>query len=326
MNELLLEVKNLKKYFPVTQGILFKKVKAHVHAVDGISFHMANNETFCLVGETGSGKTTTAKLIVQLLEPTTGEINFEGINLASLTYEQLRQLRRRMGMIFQDPFSSLDPRKSVANIIGEPIAIHKVLEKEEKSEKIMQLLEEVGLAPEHANRYPHEFSGGQRQRIAIARALSLNPSLVIADEPVSALDVSVQAQILNLMQDLQDEYGLAYLFITHDLSVVKHIGHRVGVMYAGKLLEVAPTKELFDNPLHSYTEALLSAIPIPDPEIMAERKRVVLRGEIPSPLTPPSGCRFHTRCPNARKECMDREPGLIEISEKHWVACHTHAS
>ena len=320
MSEPLLGVKELRKLFPVTRGVVSRKTLGYVHAVDGTSFSIDRKKTLSLVGESGSGKTTIGKLIIRLLEPTSGEIHFDGQNISHASKKELRRARRKMGMIFQDPFSSLDPRKTIASIIGEPLLIQGI-PKHQRNNGVLELIEQVGLNSEHINRYPHEFSGGQRQRIAIARALALNPSLVIADEPVSALDVSVQAQIINLMRDLQNDSDLSYLFISHDLSVVKHISDEVAVMYLGKILEKAD-KDLFSNPKHPYTQALLSAVPIPNPHLMANRERIRLKGGVPSPLNPPSGCRFHPRCIYARPKCSEEEPELLEINEKHHVACH----
>ncbi len=294
IGDIILEVKHLKKHFPITKGFIFQKQVGAVKAVDDISFFIRKGETLGLVGESGCGKTTTGRVILRLMEATSGEAHFEGRNIFGLSKEELRRMRRNMQIIFQDPYSSLNPRMTVGDIIGEPLEIHNLARGKDKVRRVQELLEVVGLSPYHANRYPHEFSGGQRQRIGIARALAVNPKLIICDEPVSALDVSIQAQVLNLLQELQREFGLTYLFIAHDLSVVKHISDRIAVMYLGKLVEVAPTFELFSNPMHPYTEALLSAVPIPDPGM--RRERIVLPGDVPSPVNPPSGCRFHTRC------------------------------
>ncbi|WP_236777806.1 dipeptide ABC transporter ATP-binding protein [Anoxybacter fermentans] len=316
----LLEVKNLKKHFPIKGGIFGKQVGS-VKAVDGVSFYIKDGETLGMVGESGCGKSTTGRLILRLIEPTEGEVIFEGKNILTFNKKQMREMRRKMQIIFQDPYASLNPRMTVGNIIGEAIEIHKLAKtKQEKEERVQQLLEQVGLTRAHANRYPHEFSGGQRQRIGIARALAVNPKLIICDEPVSALDVSIQAQVINLMQDLQQKLGLTYLFIAHDLSVVKHISDRVAVMYLGKIVELAETNELYDNPKHPYTQALLSAIPIPDPTI--KRERILLEGDVPSPINPPGGCRFHTRCPYAKDICKEEEPVFKDKGNQHFVACH----
>jgi oligopeptide transport system ATP-binding protein len=315
----LIEVKNLKKYFPAGGG-LFGAGSDTVKAVDDVSFSIRRGETFGLVGESGCGKSTTGRCILRLIEPTAGEVNFEGQDLLALEARSLRQLRREMQIIFQDPYASLNPRMQVGEIIAEPLLIHRVGKGKERKHRVVELLELVGLKPEHAARYPHEFSGGQRQRIGIARALALNPKFIVCDEPVSALDVSVQAQVVNLLQDLQEQLGLTYLFISHGLSVVEHISTRVGIMYLGKLVEVAPSEAIFRNPLHPYTRALLSAIPIPDPE--ARRERLPLKGEIPTALKPPSGCRFRTRCPLAIPVCAEDEPPLVEVEKDHLVACH----
>jgi len=319
-NNLLLEVKNLKKYFPVRGGIL-SKVIGYVQAVDEISFDIKGGETLGLVGESGCGKTTTGRTIIRLLEPTAGKVDFEGENIFELSKEELRKARRNIQIIFQDPFGSLNPRMTVGDIVGESLTIHKIVKnKKEKDERVKHLLETVGLNAGHIRRYPHEFSGGQRQRIGIARALALNPKLLICDEPVSALDVSIQAQVINLLEDLQEKFKLTYLFIAHDLSVVKHISDRVAVMYLGKIVELTSTLELYDNPQHPYTEALLSAVPIPDPTL--ERQRIVLEGDVPSPFKPPTGCRFHPRCRYVLPICSQEEPKLFDIQDEHYVACH----
>ena len=319
----LLRVKNLKKYFPIRGG-LFSREVARVHAVDDISFDVMRGETMGLVGESGCGKSTTGRCILRLIEPTAGEVWFEDKNVTTLGKSDLRALRRDMQIIFQDPYASLNPRMTVGSIIGEAMIIHKLAKsKREREEKVVHLLETVGLASDHLRRYPHEFSGGQRQRIGIARALAVSPKLIVADEPVSALDVSIQAQVVNLLEDLQKQFNLTYIFIAHDLSVVEHISTRVAVMYLGKIVEIAPGKELYANPKHPYTEALLSAVPIPDPTL--KRKRIILEGDVPSPINPPSGCRFHTRCPIRVPSCSENEQVLKEISPGHWVACQVRA-
>ena len=320
--EALVEVRNLKKHFPIRKGIL-SRIAGQVQAVDGISFTIAKGEILGLVGESGCGKTTAGRLIVKLIEPTAGEILFEGQDIAPVVGGALRAMRRNMQIIFQDPYASLNPRMTVGEIIGEPLHIHGIAHGKEIAERVTHLLQTVGMEPFYGTRYPHEFSGGQRQRIGIARALALNPKLIVCDEPVSALDVSIQAQVINLLEDLQAQFKLTYLFIAHDLSVVKHISNRVAVMYLGKIVETAPTQDLFRQPLHPYTEALLSAVPIPDPTI--ERKQIVLKGDVPSPINPPSGCHFRTRCPYAEGICSAEEPPLLELSPSHWVACHVVA-
>ncbi len=320
-NDLLVEVKNLRKFFPVRTHFLSRE-KLFVQAVNNVSLTIKRGETLGLVGESGCGKSTLGRLILRLEEPTAGEIYFEGENILQFKAERLRQMRRQMQIIFQDPYSSLNPRKTVGSIIGEPLVIHKIGTKKEQEERVRYLMEVVGLRPEHINRYPHEFSGGQRQRIGIARALALNPKLIIADEPVSALDVSIQAQVLNLLEDLQDEFHLTYLFIAHDLSVVEHISDRVAVMHLGRIAELAKSGDLYSNPKHPYTQALLSANPIPDPTLA--RKRVILQGEVPSPINPPPGCNFHTRCPQRFEPCDKAVPELKEIEPDHWVACYLY--
>ncbi len=320
--DVLVEVNNLKMHFPVTSGLLFQREVAQVKAVDGISFSIRKGETLGLVGESGCGKTTAGRCILQLYKPTEGEVIFEGTDLTKLGTRQMRQMRRQMQVIFQDPFSSLNPRMTAGDIIGEPLVVHGLVKNnQEKREKVRQLLDNVGLHPYMADRFPHEFSGGQRQRIGVARALSVDPKLIVCDEPVSALDVSIQAQVINLLEDLQQQYDLTFLFIAHDLSVVRHISDRVAVMYLGKIVEIADRNEIYQNPLHPYTRALLSAVPIPDPVIDAQRERIILSGEVPSPLNPPSGCVFHPRCPNPTKECAEGsiEMGLIEAEPGHWV-------
>lgn len=318
--ERLLEIKNLKKYFPVKAGV-FRRTVAHVKAVDDISFHINKGETLGLVGESGCGKSTAGRTILRLLEATEGEITFEGQNLLKLDKRELREMRKEMQIIFQDPYASLNPRMTVADIVGEPIDIHGLAaNKKERNERVTEILDTVGLGTEYMKRYPHEFSGGQRQRIGVARALAVDPSLIIADEPVSALDVSIQAQVINLMQDLQKDFSLTYLFIAHDLSVVKHISDRVAVMYLGKLVEVADKQKLFDDPKHPYTQSLLSAIPVADPTYKSDR--IILEGDVPSPVNPPSGCRFHPRCPYAMEICSEVEPEYKDYGEGHYAACH----
>ena len=315
----LLSVRGLKTYFPITRGVL-SRVVGHVRAVDDVSFDIYAGETLGLVGESGSGKTTVGRSVLRLIEPTAGQLLFEGRDLRQLHGEDLRRLRREMQIIFQDPYSSLNPRMTIGAIVGEPLTIHKIGAKSGRESRVRELLDVVGLNPRHVKRYPHEFSGGQRQRIGIARALALNPKLIVCDEPVSALDVSVQAQVINLLQDLQDRLGLTYLFIAHDLSVVEHISTRVAVMYLGKIVELAEAATLYKNPLHPYTQALLSAVPVPDPEM--RRKRQLLEGDIPNPANPPAGCRFHTRCPVAVERCKVEEPAMEERAPGHLVACH----
>jgi len=322
-NDVLMEVRNLKKHFPISGGGIISRTVGHVKAVDGVSFSIRRGETLGLVGESGCGKTTMGKVILRLQEATDGQVIFEGKNIFDLNREEMRKARREMQIIFQDPYASLNPRMTVGEIIGEPLEIHGVARGAEKSKRVQQLLDVVGLASFHARRYPHEFSGGQRQRIGIARALALNPKLIVCDEPVSALDVSIQSQVLNLLEDLQKEFNLTYLFIAHGLSVVKHVSDRVGVMYLGKMMEISPGAELYGNPLHPYTEALMSAIPIPDPTV--RRERIVLEGDVPSPVNPPKGCRFHTRCryqSQVGEKCKTEEPPLVNLGNDHWVACH----
>ena len=320
--ETLLDVRNLQMHFPVTSGVIFQHKIGDIRAVEDVSFFIRKGETLGLVGESGSGKTTVGRCILQLYTPTGGDVIFEGQRLNGLTDGEMRPLRRKMQIIFQDPYGSLNPRMTCGNIIGEPLTIHKITSgKGEYRDRVAELLITVGLNPYMADRYPHEFSGGQRQRIGIARALAVNPSFIVCDEPVSALDVSIQAQVINLLEELQDQLGLTYLFIAHDLSVVRHISERVAVMYLGHVVEVANRQELYDNPLHPYTKALLSAIPIPDPVAEATRERMVITGEMPSPMNPPEGCVFHTRCPIMIEECKAEMPELKEVSKDHWVAC-----
>ncbi|WP_395687719.1 ABC transporter ATP-binding protein [Caenimonas koreensis] len=321
MTEPLLRVKDLVKHFPIKGGVFQRQVDK-VHAVDGVSFDIAQGETLGVVGESGCGKSTTGRCILRLIEPTAGEVWFEGKNVTAMGKDELRSLARDMQIIFQDPYASLNPRMTVGAIIGEALTIHKLTkDANEYRDRIAELLTLVGLSPDHMKRYPHEFSGGQRQRIGIARALAVNPKIVVCDEPVSALDVSVQAQVINLLEDLQDKLQLTYMFIAHDLSVVEHFSDRVAVMYLGKVAEIAPSTELYTNPLHPYTEALLSAVPIPDPTV--KRQRIMLQGDVPSPIRPPTGCRFHTRCPIAQLPlCSNEEPALEEKVPGHWAACH----
>jgi len=318
----LLEVRNLKQYFPVTVGIVVQKKIADIKAVDGVSFYIRPGETLGLVGESGCGKTTTGRSILQLNVPTEGQVFFKGIDLTKLKPNQMRPLRREMQLIFQDPYSSLNPRMSVGEIIGEPLLVHNIASGKEKKERVEEIMRITGLNPYFASRYPHEFSGGQRQRISIARALAVEPDFIVCDEPISALDVSIQAQIINLLEELQDEFGLTYLFIAHDLSVVRHISDRVAVMYLGKIAEIAPRGEIYQNPLHPYTKALLSAVPIPDPIVEAQRERILLAGDVPSPMRPPPGCNFHTRCPIAIDYCKEVAPELRDVGADHMVSCH----
>ena len=321
-NEILVDVKDLKMHFPVTSGLVFQREVAQVKAVDGVSFSIKRGETLGLVGESGCGKTTTGRCILQLYKPTAGQVMFEGNDLTQMGNRQMRRMRREMQVIFQDPYSSLNPRMTAGDIIGEPLVVHGLVRNnKEKRDKVRELLDNVGLHPYMADRFPHEFSGGQRQRIGVARALSVGPKLIVCDEPVSALDVSIQAQVINLLEELQERFSLTYLFIAHDLSVVRHISDRVAVMYLGKVVEIADRTEIYENPLHPYTKALLSAVPIPDPVIDAQRERIILTGEVPSPLNPPTGCVFHPRCSMAVEHCSEIVPELREITPGHWVAC-----
>jgi len=321
MNQFLLEVRDLKKHFPIKKGFL-SKLRGYVYAVDGVNFTLARGETLGLVGESGCGKTTLGRAILRLIEPTSGEILFEGENILTLDYEKMRDLRREMQIIFQDPYSSLNPRMTVEGLIGEGLRSHDIGTPSERRQRIETLMEKVGLRPEQINRYPHEFSGGQRQRIGIARALALNPKLIICDEPVSALDVSIQAQVINLLVNLQKEFGLSYIFIAHDLNVVEHISDRVAVMYLGKIVELARDTDLYTSPRHPYTEALLSTVPIPNPKM--KKKRILLDGEIPSPINLPPGCRFYSRCSYRMKLCAEVEPEFKELDGGHWVSCHRY--
>ncbi|AKF95046.1 ABC transporter ATP-binding protein [Brevibacillus laterosporus] len=322
MVEDLLVVNRLKKYYPITGGVFAREIGA-VKAVDDVSFRVKRGETLGLVGESGCGKSTTGRSILRLIEPTSGEVLFEGKNVARMKREEVREIRKDMQIIFQDPFASLNPRHTVGKILEEPLIVHGINSSKERSKRVHELLEVVGLSSYHAGRYPHQFSGGQRQRIGIARALILNPKLIVADEPVSALDVSVQSQVLNLMQDLQKEFNLTYLFIAHDLSVVRHISDRVGVMYLGRIAELADKDELYTNPLHPYTKALLSAVPVADPD--KKQERIILQGDLPSPANPPSGCTFHTRCPHVMGVCREKRPEMLESRENHLVACHLYS-
>ena len=322
VSEPLLEVTDLVKHFPVKSGVVVDRVVAHVKAVDGVSLTINEGETLGLVGESGCGKSTLSRAILQLTAPTSGSVRFCGEELVGRSRRSLRPVRRQMQMIFQDPYASLNPRKRVGQIIGEPIALHGLASGRDVDRRVQELLDRVGLSPEHASRYPHEFSGGQRQRIGIARALGLRPKLIIADEPVSALDVSVQAQIVNLLKDLQTELGLSYLFVAHDLGVVRHVSDRVAVMYLGRIVEIASAAKLYDQPLHPYSSALLSAVPIPDPKLNSARERLVLEGDVPSPIDPPSGCHFHTRCPWSTEVCEVEDPVLAELADAHAAACH----
>ena len=327
MAETLLRVDDLKVHFPVMRGVLLKKQVGTVHAVDGISFTLARGETLGLVGESGCGKSTTGLAVLRMQAATSGRIEFEGQDITQYTKAQMQPIRQRLQMVYQDPYGSLNPRMKVNDIIGEPLVVHGLAtDKATYDNRIAELMPSVGLLPDMADRYPHEFSGGQRQRIGIARALALEPSLIICDEPVSALDVSIQAQVVNVLQELQDRMGLAYLFIAHDLSVVRHLSHRVAVMYLGRIVEIAPRDALYQEPMHPYTQALMSAVPVADPVVERMRKRIIVQGEVPSALKPPSGCRFHTRCPMAMDRCKNEDPLLTDLGQGRAVACHLHSS
>ena len=318
----LIRVQNLTKHFPINRGIIVQKQVGAVQAVDDISFDIFKGETLGLVGESGCGKSTTGRALLQLHTPTAGKVFYKDTELTTASNAVMREMRRNIQIIFQDPYASLNPRMTVGSIVGEPLDIHNVGTPSERLERVKELLELVSLNPHFINRYPHEFSGGQRQRIGVARALALQPDFIVCDEPISALDVSIQAQVVNLLEELQEEFGLTYLFIAHDLSMVRHISDRVAVMYLGKIVELAPRDELYENPLHPYTQALLSAVPIPDPVMEKKRSRVILEGVVPSPASPPSGCRFHTRCPIAEQVCKEENPVWREAQDGHWVACH----
>lgn len=320
--KVLIRVENLKKHFPITRGLIFQRQVGTIRAVDGISLHIREGETLGLVGESGCGKSTTGRSILQLHRPTSGKVFFNDIDLTELSGDEMRHARRDFQMIFQDPYASLNPRMTVEGIIAEPLEVHNIGNAKERHERVKELMNLVGLNPSLNNRYPHEFSGGQRQRIGVARALALRPKFIVADEPISALDVSIQAQVVNLLEELQDKFGLTYLFIAHDLSMVRHIADRTAVMYLGKIVELADREELYNNPLHPYTQALLSAVPVPDPIKERKRQRIILTGDVPSPAHPPTGCNFNPRCPVAIDICKEVDPEWREIGSEHWVACH----
>jgi len=320
--EPLVQVRNLKKYFPIQRGMVIQRHVGDVKAVDDVSFDVLRGETLGLVGETGCGKTTVGRTILRLYEPTGGNVIFDGVDLVTLNEGELRRMRQRMQMIFQDPYASLNPRMTVGSIVSAPLDVHKTVYSKNKSKRVDDLLDMVGLNPEFVNRYPHEFSGGQRQRVGIARALAVSPDLIICDEPISSLDVSIQAQVVNLLEELQRELGLTYIFIAHDLSMVRHISNRIAVMYLGKIMELADRNDIYLDPIHPYTQALMSAVPLPDPDIQKKRKRILLEGDIPSPTNPPVGCNFNTRCPAAKERCFKEDPAFREIKPGHWAACH----
>jgi oligopeptide transport system ATP-binding protein len=322
MSEVLIEVRRLKKYFPITRGSIFQRQVGAVKAVDDVSLEIHRGETLGLVGESGCGKTTFGRTMLWLYKPTAGQVIFDGVDLYNLKGSALRQMRRRMQMVFQDPYASLNPRMTIGSIIGAPLAIHRIGSGQERQARVRNLLRIVGLNPNFINRFPHEFSGGQRQRVGIARALALEPDLIVCDEPISSLDVSIQAQVVNLLEKLQQQLSLTYLFIAHDLSMVRHISDRMGVMYLGKLVELADGDEIHRNPLHPYTHALMSAVPVPDPEAAAKSQRIILEGDIPSPANPPPGCNFNTRCPQVFDRCYQEEPETLQAAPGHWVACH----
>jgi len=318
----LVQVKKLKKYFPINRGLIIQRQVGAIKAVDDVSFDIYHGETLGLVGETGSGKTTIGRTVLRIYEPTGGQVIFDGVNVFDLNEKEMRKIRARMQMIFQDPYASLNPRMTVGSIISAPLDVHGFGSRKQKNERIDNLLDLVGLNPEFVNRYPHEFSGGQRQRIGIARALAVNPDLVVCDEPISSLDVSIQAQVVNLLEELQERLGLTYLFIAHDLSMVRHISDRIAVMYLGKIVELADRDEIYLRPLHPYTQALMSAVPVPDPDIAQDRRRVILEGDLPSPAHPPVGCNFNTRCPFVKEICYQVDPEFVEVKPEHWAACH----